>query len=265
MGNKLYFVTDAHLGAGRDSRERERELCALLDAMKQDAAMVVLLGDMFDFWFSYRHVVPRGYIRLLGKLAELADAGVELHYFVGNHDMWMFDYLEREMCITMHEEPAVLEFGGRRFLMGHGDGLGHLDRRYDLLRLMFRNKMNQWLFSCLPEWMTFGIALRWIDSSKQKHRREDLCYKGEEGEGIVRYCKERMAQEDIDFCVFGHRHTPLQVTLSTRCHGHEVQYVNVGDWFTHRSYACFDGSRLELIDATSYADSGSADLSKSEN
>lgn len=265
MGNKLYFITDAHLGVGADTAERERTLCALLDNMKRDAAMVVLLGDMFDFWFSYRHVVPRGHIRLLGKLAELADSGVELHYFIGNHDMWLFDYLEKEMTITMHEEPAIITFAGRRFLMGHGDGLGHLDRHYDMLRWLFRNRFNQWLFGCLPEWMTFGIALRWSDSSKQKHRREDLDYKGEEREGIVLYCKERMVQEEIDYCVFGHRHTPLSVTLSGTCAGHAVQYVNVGDWFTHRTYACFDGEQLELINAANCGDSGSAVPSKSEN
>lgn len=265
MGNKLYFVTDAHLGVGADTAERERSLCALLDSMKQDAAMIVLLGDMFDFWFSYRHVVPRGHIRLLGKLAELADSGIELHYFIGNHDMWLFDYLEKEMTITMHEEPTVITFGGRHFLMGHGDGLGHLDRRYDVLRRMFRSRLNQWIFACLPEWMTFGIALRWSDTSKQKHLREDLSFKGEDGEGIILYCKERIQQEDIDYCVFGHRHNPVNITLSIPSNGHPVQYVNVGNWFTERTYACFDGERLSIINAASCADSDSAVPSKSEN
>ena len=265
MGNKLYFVTDAHLGVGADSRERERTLCELLDRMKADAGMVVLLGDMFDFWFSYRHVVPRGHIRLLGKLAELADSGVELHYFIGNHDMWLFDYLEQEMRITMHEEPEVLTFGGKRFLVGHGDGLGHLDPHYDRLRRIFRCRLNQRLFALLPEWMTFGLAIRWSDSSKQKHLKEDLAYKGEEREGIVLYCKERLAHEELDYCVFGHRHTPLQVTLSVQSNGHDVEYVNAGDWFTHRTYACFDGQRLRLIDAANCGDSGSAAPSKSGN
>ncbi len=130
-GSKLYFITDAHLGAGPDTLERERELCVLLDRIKNDAAKVVFLGDMFDFWFTYKYVVPKGFVRLLGRMADLADAGVELHFFVGNHDMWMFDYLKDEMEITMHNDPSVLEFDGKRFLVGHGDGLGHQDKRYD--------------------------------------------------------------------------------------------------------------------------------------
>ena len=247
MGNKLYFITDAHLGVGADTREREKELCHLLDEMQHDAAMIVFLGDMFDFWFSYRHVVPRGHIRILGKMAELADKGIEMHYFIGNHDMWLFDYLEKEMSITMHGEPTLITFGGKHFLMGHGDGLGHLDRHYDLLKRVFRGRFNQKLFSILPEWMTFGLALRWSDSSKQKHKREDLSFKGEEGEGILRYCKQRVQTEDIDYCVFGHRHTPISTTLSVKSNGHDVQYVNVGNWFTERSYAEYDGTVLRLI------------------
>ena len=140
---KLYFISDAHLGAGDDSLRRETELCTFLDHIKEDAAMVVFLGDMFDFWFTYRHVVPKGHVRLLGRMAALADAGVKLHFFIGNHDMWLFDYLKEEMNAIMHDEPDTLEFDGRRFLVGHGDGLGHLDRRYDLIRRIFRCRLNQ--------------------------------------------------------------------------------------------------------------------------
>ena len=245
--NKYYFVSDAHLGAGADSREREQQLCRLLDLMKQDAAMIVFLGDMFDFWFTYRHVVPRGHIRLLGKMAELSDSGIELHYFVGNHDMWLFDYLHSQMAITMHDDPELMQIGGKTFLVGHGDGLGHTDRRYDMLRRIFRSRLNQRLFALLPEWMTFGIALRWSDSSKQKHKREDLSYKGD-NEGIVIYCKERMRCEHIDYCVFGHRHTPIDVTLNAPGSCQSVQYVNTGDFFERRNYACFDGETLRLME-----------------
>ena len=162
----LYFITDAHLGAGLDSRERERELCRLLDEIAPKVDKVVFLGDMFDFWFTYRHVVPKGYTRLLGRMAQMADAGIELHFFVGNHDMWMFNYLKEEMGIIMHDDPEVMEYDGKRFLVGHGDGLGHLDKTYDILRWIFRNKFNQWLFSLLPAGMTFGIAHGW----SRKHR-----------------------------------------------------------------------------------------------
>lgn len=248
-GKKLYFVTDAHLGAGENSRQREIELCNLLDKMKEDAAMVVFLGDIFDFWFSYHYVVPRGHVRILGRMAELADAGIELHFFAGNHDMWMFDYLQEEMDITMHDDPAVLQFDGRRFLVGHGDGLGHLDKRYDFLRKVFRSRLNQRLFALLPQRLTFGIAIGWSHSSRKSHIKKNpnnFEYQGDDREGIVLYCKERLQQEPFDFCVFGHRHTPLTRELVAN-NGNKALYVNVGDWLIHRNYAAYDNGELKLF------------------
>ena len=234
--NKLYFITDAHLGAGADTLQREKELCQLLERMKEDAAMVIFLGDMFDFWFTYRHVVPKGFTRLFGQMAQLADAGVELHYFIGNHDMWMFHYLEEEMAITMHDDPAVLEYDGKRFLIGHGDGLGHLDKKFDLLRKVFRSPLNQRLFTLLPSSWMFPIAHRWSDNNKELHAKEDcLHYLGDEREGIVLYCKERLRVEQFDYCLFGHRHTPLVKPLADNC-----TYINTGDWFFNRNYAVFN-------------------------
>ncbi len=246
--SNLYFITDAHLGVGNDTKEREKELCRLLDSIAPDAAKVFFLGDMFDFWFTYRYVVPKGYIRLLGCMAQMADAGIELHYFVGNHDMWMFDYLQDEMDIVMHEDPEVIEYDGKRFLIGHGDGLGHIDRTYDILRWIFRNRCNQRLFSILPEWMTFGIASGWSQknrSTRMRKRPEILGYQGDDNEGIVLYCKERMLQESFDYCVFGHRHTPLVKEISSS-EGRVSTYVNVGDWLMYRNYAVYADGRLEL-------------------
>lgn len=244
----LYFITDAHLGAGADTREREKALCRLLDEIAPKAAKVIFLGDMFDFWFTYRYVVPRGYTRLLGRLAQMADAGIEMHFFIGNHDMWLFDYLHEEMGIIMHDDPEVMEYDGKRFLVGHGDGLGHLDRHYDILRWIFRNRCNQWLFSLLPEWMTFGIAQQW----SRKHRAgklektpEILDYQGDDQEGIVLYCRERMQQEHIDYCVFGHRHTPLLKEI-TAPGDLTATYCNVGDWLLHRNYALYADGHLTL-------------------
>lgn len=248
--NKLYFITDAHLGAGADTLQREKELCQLLERMKEDAAMVIFLGDMFDFWFTYRHVVPKGFTRLFGQMAQLADAGVELHYFIGNHDMWMFHYLEEEMTITMHDDPAVLEYDGKRFLIGHGDGLGHLDHTYDCLRWIFRNRVNQKLFSSLPEWMTFGIASGWSQkkrSTRLRKKPEILEYQGDDREGIVLYCRERMMKEYFDYCVFGHRHTPLVKEIAAD-NGTATTYVNVGDWLIHRNYAVYSEGQITLHD-----------------
>lgn len=254
MRDKVYFLTDAHLGAGDDSLLREHQLCRFLDTIRGDARMLILLGDMFDFWFSYRHVVPRGYIRFLGKLAELADDGVELHFFVGNHDMWIFDYLEQQMNIVMHNEPEFMEIAGRHFLVGHGDGLGHLDRHYDRLRCIFRSRMNQRLLSMLPEWITFGIACGWSHRSRLSHGDDVARYLGDEREGIVIYCREQMLAVSIDYCVFGHRHTPLAREIVAD-NGAKSLYVNVGDWLVHRSYAVFSPSEgLRLCDWMQTAD-----------
>ena len=253
MEKVVYFISDAHLGSGSDSLQRERELCHFLDGIKADCSRLFLLGDMFDFWFTYRYTVPRGHTRLLGKLAELADLGIELHFFIGNHDMWLFDYLEKEMGAVMHSDPEVMEIDGKHFLIGHGDGQGHLDRNYDLLRRIFRSRLNQRLFALLPARWTFPIATRWSDSNKLKHARQDTAhYLGDDREGIVRYCKERLEKEHLDFCVFGHRHTPLVLTLPEHPVSPEhpelssTIYVNTGDWLTHRNYAVFSPESGEL-------------------
>lgn len=246
MASLICFISDAHLGSGSDSMERERELCRFLDSIKGRCRMLFLLGDMFDFWFTYRQVVPRGHTRLLGKLAELSDSGVELHFFIGNHDMWLFDYLEKEMGAVMHNDPEVMLIDGRRFLIGHGDGQGHLDKNYDTLRRLFRSRLCQRLFAVLPSGWTFPIARRWSDRNKEKHLRQDAFhYLGDDKEGIVRYCKERLTSEHFDYCVFAHRHTPLTMPLSDRC-----TYVNTGDWLTHRNYAIYslDDHSLKLYD-----------------
>lgn len=245
MRENLYFITDAHLGSGTDSPQRERELCQFLDTIKDRCHTLVLLGDMFDFWFSYRYVVPRGHVRLLGKLAELADSGVVVHFFTGNHDMWTFDYLEREIGLIQHEEPMVMEFDGKRFLIGHGDGLDPTDKSFNRIRQVFHNRFCQRMFALLPSRLTFGIAVNWSDSNKVKHSRKDtLHYLGDDSEGIVQYCNERLANEHFDYCVFGHRHTPVvrQIKPGTT-------YVNVGDWMLNRNYAVYTpGQGLQLHD-----------------
>ena len=246
MRQKTFFVTDAHLGSGADSRQREADLVRWLDTIEPEAKRVVMLGDIFDFWFTYKNAVPRGYVRLLGKMAQMADSGVEFHFFIGNHDMWMFDYLEKEIGAVMHDEPEVFEIDGKRFLIGHGDGLGHLDKQFDLLRKVFRSRFNQRLFALLPPSWTFPIALRWSDSNKVKHARQDtLRYLGDDREGIVLYCKERLEKEHFDYCVFGHRHTPLTMPLTQDC-----IYVNTGDWLFNRNYAVYspESGKMTLLD-----------------
>jgi UDP-2,3-diacylglucosamine hydrolase len=244
----IYFLSDAHLGSRLISNpeEHQRRLVNCLREMSTDAEQIFLLGDIFDFWFTYRYLVPRGHTRLLGKLAELADSGVEIHFFIGNHDMWMFDYLTQEFGAILHDDPEVFELYGKRILIGHGDGLGHTDRWFDFVRVLFRSRLCQKLFKMLPSALTFGIAHRWSDNNKRKHARNKVAsYRGDDREGIAVYCLRRMQTEHFDYCVFGHRHTPLVRPL-----GHAV-YVNTGDWLEHRSYAVLtpDGN-MSLLDDT---------------
>lgn len=242
---KLYFVSDSHLGAGADSLDRERQLCDLLDRMKVDAAQIIFLGDIFDFWFSYKYVVPKGFVRILGRMAELADAGIELHFFIGNHDMWLFDYLPSQMNITMHSDPEFFSFDGHTFYVGHGDGLGHLDRRYDFIRWVFRNPVNQWLFAHVPSGLTFGIANAWSRHSRKNHIKKNpkiFEYQGDDREGIVLHCKEVLSKRPVDFCVFGHRHAPAIRQIDS-----QTLYVNTGDWLANRNYAVYSDGEIHLL------------------
>lgn len=250
---KTYFLSDAHLGAGNDSLQRERELVAFLDAIRPDCARLVLLGDMFDFWFSYRHVVPRGFSRFIGKLAQMADEGVEIHYFIGNHDMWVFDYFANEVGCIMHPNPAPLTIDGKVFQIGHGDGLGHLDKKYDFLKRVFRCRFNQRLFAFFHPYMGFSIAEAWSEHSRKQHKVKFFQYMGDDKEGIVLWAKQQLATQDCDFFVFGHRHLPMMKWLNVNtAQGQHRQalYVNVGEWIDHRNYACFDGKELWLYDGT---------------
>ncbi len=240
----VYFLSDAHLGcrAIPHDRTRERRLVNFLDNIKDKASAVYLLGDIFDFWYEYRTVVPRGYTRFLGKLSELTDHGVEVHFFTGNHDIWCGDYLEKECGVILHRDPLTVELGDKVFLLAHGDGLGDPDRKFRLLRAFFHNRTCQRLFSCLhPRWaMSFG--LKWAAHSRLKHEREggDPPYMGEDKEYLVKYAKEYMkTHHDINYFIFGHRHIELDLMLSRHS-----RLLILGDWITLFTYAVFDGEHL---------------------
>lgn len=242
---KVYFLSDAHLGsrAIRHQRTQERRLVNFLDAIKHNASAIYLMGDMFDFWFEYRTVVPKGYTRFLGKLSELTDSGIEVHYFVGNHDLWMGDYLERECGVTLHREPEVVEIGDRVFYLAHGDGLGTEERGFLLLRKIFHNRLCQRLFAMIhPRWgMTFG--LEWAKRSRLK--REDgkePPYQGEEKEELVRFAKGYLqTHPEINAFVFGHRHIELHLRIAA-----STDLFILGDWIGEYTYAVFDGETMYL-------------------
>ena len=237
------FLSDAHLGTG-NSELRETLLCQLLEQQQDQIQHLFLLGDMFDFWFEYRDVVPKGYCTLFSILKKLQQKGIKIYYFTGNHDMWVFDYLKEEIGLEMHSEPQYMEFDGKRLYIGHGDGLGHLDNKYDFLKKVFRSKFNQQLFRMLPSSLTFGIAHRWSDHSRTTHDPDDLRYLGDEREGIVIHCKQEMEKGHIDYCVFGHRHTAVRQAIKTSTE--QSTYINVGNWIEARNYAVFENGEMQL-------------------
>jgi UDP-2,3-diacylglucosamine hydrolase len=243
-GKKIYFLSDFHLGAPNyaASLEREKAIVRFLDEIKADAAEIFLVGDMFDFWYEYRQVVPKGFVRLLGKLAELTDAGIALHFFVGNHDMWMRDYFQLEMNIPVYFEPIEFERNGKKFLVGHGDGLGPGDHGYKRLKKIFRNPVCKWLFGALPPVVGMGLANYLSRRSRAQTGSSEEVFLGEEKEWLIIYSKEVLEKKKVDFFVFGHRHLPIDYRL-----GNNSRYVNLGDWIRYYTYAVFDGEEMKLL------------------
>ena len=244
LQKKIYFLSDFHLGAPNhaSSLEREKLIVEFLEKIKHDAGEIFLVGDMFDFWYEYRKVVPKGYVRLLGKLAELSDAGIPMHFFVGNHDMWVRDYFQKELNIPVYFEPKEFERSGKTFFIGHGDGLGPGDHGYKRLKKVFRNPVSKWLFGILPPVAGMGIASYLSRRSRAQTGVSEEIFLGEDKEWLIIYCKEILQRKKIDFFVFGHRHLAIDYRLST-----ESRYINLGDWIRYYTYAVFDGEHLELL------------------
>lgn len=241
--SKTYFLSDFHLGAPdkASSLVREKKVVAFLDSIKADAERVVIAGDLFDFWYEYKHVVPKGYTRILGKLAELTDAGIEMLFFPGNHDMWMKTYFQEELNIAVYHHPAEFNWNGKSFLIGHGDGLGPGDGGYKFIKKLFRNKAAVWMFGMLPPSMGMGMADFFSRKSRAKTGKTDEVFLGEENEWLVIHAKEILKTKKVDFFIFGHRHLPLNIDLPGGS-----KYINLGDWIKYNSYAVFDGTALEL-------------------
>lgn len=247
---KIYFASDAHLGARfhRDPLAVEKRLVRWLDRIKDEAGAVWFLGDIFDYWYEYKYVVPKGHTRFLGKLAELSDSGVEIHIFIGNHDIWMFDYLPSEIGAVIHREPLTVDLLGKRFFLAHGDEVDYRSRTFRVIRSIFRNRFCQWLYSGIhPRW-TFGFALGWSLSSRKSglKKQEKECapaeYKGEDGEYLIAFAKEYLnTHPEINFFIFGHRHIMLDLMLSR-----SSRILIAGDWMQYFSYVEWDGETLRL-------------------
>lgn len=241
---KIYFASDVHLGSDvfEDSRIAEKRFVSWLDRIKSDAEKLFLVGDIFDFWYEYKYVVPKGFTRFLGKISEMSDMGIEIHLFIGNHDVWFFDYLSEETGVIIHKEPYITELYGKKFFITHGDGLGDNSKFFHFLRSIFHNRVCQILFSTIhPRW-SFGFAHTWSKHNRKKSLNIPVDYLGEDNEHLVLFTKEYIKKDDsIDFFIYGHRHIMLDLMLTRKS-----RMIILGDWLQHYSYAVFDGTDLVL-------------------
>lgn len=245
---KIYFASDAHLGARfhKNPLAIEKKLVRWLDSIKENAQSVWFLGDVFDYWYEYKYVVPKGFVRFLGKLAELSDSGVEIHFFIGNHDIWMFDYLPKEIGAIIHQDVLTVDLLGKRFFLGHGDEVDHRSKAFRFLRSLFRNKFCQWLYGGIhPRW-TFGFALGWSLNSRKKGIKNEehhiVEYRGESAEYMVLFAKDYLkTHPDTNFFIFGHRHIMLDLMLTRT-----ARILIAGDWMHFFSYIVWDGENLLL-------------------
>ena len=242
-GKKIYFLSDFHLGAPNEqaSRIREDNVVRFLQTAKEDAVAIFIVGDIFDFWFEYQHVVPKGFVRLLGCLASINDAGIPIHIFTGNHDLWMQDYLTKEIGAQVYFAPHEFNFSGKKFFIAHGDGLGPGDEGYKFIKKIFTSSICQWLFRWLHPDLGIKLANFFSTQSRIKTGSADEIFLGEDKEWLIIYAKELAKTNNANYFIFGHRHYPLDLKITDT-----ARYINLGDWIRSNTYAVFDGNNLEL-------------------
>ncbi|MEP6646033.1 MAG: UDP-2,3-diacylglucosamine diphosphatase [Saprospiraceae bacterium] len=240
---KTFFASDFHLGTdgAAKSVDRERLIVKWLEESMPEMQALYLVGDIWDYWFEYGQVIPKGYSRLLGCLRQIRDAGIPVYYFTGNHDMWMFRYLTDEFDIPILREPVIHMIDGKKFYIGHGDGLGPGDYGYKVIKKIFAHKTSQWLFSRIHPNTGIGLMKFWSGTSRQ-HTQVEEKFLGPEKEWLVHHALEILKHQDIDYFVFGHRHLPIDYELGIK----GARYINLGDWLIYYSYAVFDGENLSL-------------------
>ena len=243
MESIAYFASDFHLGAPdeRSSKEREQRVVDWLNFISKDATHLFLVGDVFDFWFEYKRVVPKGFLRIQAKIAQLVDKGIEVHLFRGNHDMWMFDYFEKELGVKIHADELEIELNQTKIRLAHGDGVGAGDRTYKIIKKIFRSKVSQWFFARIHPNFGLSLAQYFSKSSRKKTGHLDEEFKGLQFEYIYQYLKKNHPQLQADAYIFGHRHLPLQIKEEN------LQYINLGDWIIFNSYVKFSRNDWELL------------------
>jgi len=242
-GKKIYFSSDNHLGAPtkEESFPREKKFVKWLDEVKEDAVAIFLLGDLFDFWFEYKTVVPKGFVRTLGKLAEIRDSGIPIYFFVGNHDLWMNDYFEKELNIPTYHDSKEFIFNNKTFLIGHGDGKGPNDKGYKRMKKVFTNPFLKWVYRWLHPDIGMRIAHHLSVKNKLISGDEDKNFLGENEEWLAVYAKRKLENKHYDYFVFGHRHLPMEIKV-----GENSTYFNLGDWINHYTFGVFDGENFEI-------------------
>jgi UDP-2,3-diacylglucosamine hydrolase len=240
---KIFFASDFHLGVpNRESSfEREKKIIKWLDHILPEAHSIFILGDVFDFWYEYKHAIPKGFIRFQGKLAEITDAGIPVYFFTGNHDMWMFDYFHKEMNIQVFRKPLSFTLNGKQFHIGHGDALGPGDKLYKIQKRIFENKLCQWAFKWIHPDVGIGLANFMSNQSKLAAEKRDESFIGD-NEWIYNYCKDVEKKQHHDYYIFGHRHLPLDMKVNDTS-----RYINLGEWLNFCTYAEYDGKICKLI------------------
>jgi len=240
-GKKIYFVSDVHLGSPQiaDNQKHERKIVAWLDSIKDSAEEIYLLGDIFDFWFEYKRSIPKGFSRFIGKLCELNDAGIPVHFFTGNHDIWIFDYLPAETGIIVHKKPLITEIDNFRFFISHGDGLTRHEKKLKFYKKVFNNRIAQWFFSWLHPDIGIKLAELWSSQNRKKHVKPE--FKGVENEWLIQCATEKIQKEHFDYFIFGHRHIDKITNLNEKC-----RLVYLGDWISIFSYGEWDGKEFRL-------------------
>jgi UDP-2,3-diacylglucosamine hydrolase len=242
MASKIYFASDFHLGVPdkESSLEREKAVVRWLDMVAQDAEQIFLLGDVFDYWWEFKHVVPRGYTRLMGKLAELTDNGLPIHFFIGNHDIWTFGYLEEELGMKVYRKPVQIELQGKKMYIGHGDGLGPGEWDYKIMKAVFHHRLSHWIWSRFHPNFSVGLGQYFSRRSRMAHSEGDQAFHGD-NEYLTQFAKSVLEKDYFDYFVFGHRHLPLEIEL-----GGGSKYINLGEWVNERSFGVMEGGILKL-------------------
>jgi len=239
----IYFASDFHLGFDNNltSRAREHIIISWLNSIAEDATEIYIIGDLFDFWYEYKEVVPKGHIRLLARIAEFTDSGIPVHLFTGNHDLWMFDYLETELGVILYRIPQEIKLQGKKMLIGHGDGLGPGDKGYKVMKKIFTNKFNQWLFARLHPNFAIGL-MKYFSRKSRENDPEELSFLGVDKEWLIQYAERKLKSQYYDYFIFGHRHLPIEHTLSND----KSRYINTGDWIHHYTYARMEDGIISL-------------------